>query len=95
MLADQLILVEHEAGVLHNGVARGEVVVPEQRHLFLKGVGRIKHPVQPPGAELAVVIRPADAVRQPGGGAVELRLTEAAGQEVGNDFLRAELQRRF
>ena len=53
VLAQHPVLAQHERRVL---VARGEVVVPEQRELLLQRPGRADHPVEPPQDVVAVLV---------------------------------------
>ena len=52
----QLVLAEHEADILHLGVAGGEVIVPEERQLFTKRMTAVEHPVKPPSPQLLIVV---------------------------------------
>ncbi len=50
---EQLVLQEHVIAVLDRPVARGEVAVPEQRHLLLERPRRLDHLLQPPPLQFA------------------------------------------
>ena len=52
----QPILAQHEADILHFGVAGGEVVMPEERQLLAKRMRRIEHPVRPPRPQVLIVV---------------------------------------
>ena len=92
VLAHQLVLAEHEAGVLHLGVAGGEVVVPEQRQLLLQRVRAVEHPVQPPGPQLHAVVGVGDAPGHLPADLIELLLPRPALKESFDRLLGAVLE---
>ena len=46
--AERLVLVEHQPIVVDLLLLAGEVAVPEERHFFFQGTGRVEHPIGPP-----------------------------------------------
>ena len=73
-------------------IADREMIVPEERHRLQKGVGRLEHPAQPPGAQF---------IRRGGGGgkfiivdgAIESRRVRVRTQQPVDGSLRTVGQR--
>ena len=90
--AHELVLAEHVAGVLHLGVAGGEVVVPEQRDLFAQRVLAVEHAIEPPLACLQAVVGAGGGLRNQRRLAVEFLMPGGAGEELVDRFCRPILE---
>src|SRR5262249_22547519 len=58
------VLLEHQRHALHLGDARGEVIVPEERHFLAKRKATVQQAVVPPAAQLERLISLLEALSQ-------------------------------
>ena len=90
--AHQLVLAEHEAGVVDLGVAGGEVIVPEERQLLAERMRTVEHPVQPPRPGLLAVGRTRDVRGHFGALRLEILSRRPTLEQKVNRFLRTRLE---